>query len=65
MTNPRDMPSSEMTLRDYFAAKFVIYFLNRMPSQGVDNVRSIRQIYGDASLQAYELADVMLEARVR
>jgi hypothetical protein len=52
-----------MTLRDYFAAKSVTWFLTKLDDEGVvDDHDLLRQF---AAEHSYKLADAMMKARTK
>lgn len=52
---------SGMTLRDYFAAKSLAWFLTKLDDEGlIDDTNLHRQFAAD---HAYKMADAMLKAR--
>ena len=54
------MPS-ELTPRDYFAAKAMTWFLTKLDDEGVIDDRDLLRQF--ASEHAYKLADAMMKAR--
>ena len=54
-------PQEGMTLRDYFAAKSITWFLTALENEGiVDTPDLLRQF---AAESAYRMADAMMKAR--
>ena len=49
-----------MTLRDYFAAKAITWFLSALENEGLEDPALIRQF---AAESAYRMADAMMKAR--
>ena len=59
--NPHLTDQTGMTLRDYFAAKAVTWFLTKLDEEEmIDDHDLLRQF---AAEHAYKLADAMMEAR--
>ena len=59
--NPNRTDQEGMTLRDYFAAKALPWFLNKLDEEDfVDDRDLLRQF---AAEHAYKMADAMMEAR--
>jgi hypothetical protein len=52
--------SNGMTLRDYFAAKSITWFLTALENEGLEDPVLLRQF---AAESAYRLADAMMKAR--
>ena len=49
-----------MTLRDYFAAKSITWFLSALENEGLEDPALLRQF---AAESAYRMADAMMKAR--
>lgn len=49
-----------MTLRDYFAAKSMTWFLTALENEGLEDPALLRQF---ATESAYRMADAMMKAR--
>lgn len=65
ITDPRNGQiiggSNGMTMRDYFAAKSITWFLTALENEGmVDEPALLRQFAADS---AYRMADAMMKAR--
>jgi hypothetical protein len=59
--NPHYINHKGMTMRDYFAAKTITWFLTALENEGmVDEPALLRQF---AAESAYRMADAMMEAR--
>jgi hypothetical protein len=59
--NPHYINHKGMTLRDYFAAKTITWFLTALENEGmVDDPALLRQF---AAESAYRMADAMMKAR--
>jgi hypothetical protein len=59
--NPHLTHQTGMTLRDYFAAQAVTWFLTKLDDEEIiDDHNMLRQF---AAEHAYKLADAMMEAR--
>jgi hypothetical protein len=59
--NPHYINHKGMTLRDYFAAKAITWFLTALENEGmVDEPALLRQF---AAESAYRMADAMMKAR--
>jgi len=70
MKNPPAFPNdiavnrwekSGMTLRDYFAAKSITWFLTKLDDEGLIDEPDLHRKF--AASQAYKMADAMLQAR--
>ena len=60
-TNPHYINHKGMTMRDYFAAKSITWFLTALENEGmVDEPALLRQF---AAESAYRMADAMMKAR--
>ena len=59
--NPHYINHKGMTLRDYFAAEAITWFLTALENEGmVDEPALLRQFAADS---AYRMADAMMKAR--
>jgi hypothetical protein len=59
--NPHYINHKGMTMRDYFAAKSITWFLTALENEGmVDEPALLRQF---AAESAYRMADAMMKAR--
>jgi hypothetical protein len=52
--------SNGMTMRDYFAAKAITWFLSALENEGLEDPALLRQF---AAESAYRMADAMMKAR--
>ena len=59
--NPNRTDQEGMTLRDYFAAKALPWFLNKLDEEDIVDDRDLLRQF--AAEHAYKMADAMLKAR--
>jgi hypothetical protein len=58
--NPHYINHKGMTMRDYFAAKSITWFLTALENEGLEDPALLRQF---AAESAYRMADAMMKAR--